>query len=796
MIHVLRHISLYLLTLLTASLASLQPAQAQQLQYFDLADVRLLDGPFLSATQVNRDHLLQFDPDRLLAPFLIEAGLEPKAKGYPNWESTGLNGHTAGHYLSALAGAYATLGDEECGRRLNYMVEELARCQQASGDGYVGGIPNSRQLWQQVAAGDIRAAGFSLNDRWVPLYNLHKTFAGLRDAYQVAGNEQARQVLIDLSDWCANLVSSLDNQQVQRMLICEHGGMNEVLADVAKITGDDKYLELAKRFSHREILEPLADEQDRLNGIHANTQVPKIIGFQRIASLGDDEQYHRAAQFFWDTVVGTRTIAFGGNSISEHFPAPSQSIDWIQHREGPETCNTYNMLRLTKQLFAASPEPRLADFYERALYNHILSSHHPVHGGYVYFTPARPRHYRVYSRPEQSFWCCVGSGMENHTKYGKFIYAHDDDSLYVNLFVASELDWKDKGIQVTQQTRFPDESSTALTFSMEAPSELSVRIRHPSWVRAGEFRLSLNGQEWPTPSKPGSYVAISRTWQDGDRLEVELPMQTVAEPLPYLDDYVALVHGPILLAAKTSEDDLTGIVAGEGRMDHVAQGPLRSLEEAPMLVSEPNQLPDLLKSVDGKPLTFTLASVIRPDSFDKLELVPFFRVHDARYMIYWRRVSPVEYEQVREEIEAAERARLALDRATVDHVTPGEQQPETEHNFRGERTETGVWQDRRFRHATGWFSYDLQAGQKADLTLRIAYFGSDRRHFDLLINGQQLAEVRLDAPQPDRFMEVDYPIPHEMIDKAKDGVFTVKFVAKEGSMAGGIYDVRLLKLVE
>ena len=764
---------------------------AQQVKLFPLSAVRLLDGPFLRAMEVNREHLLRHDPDRLLAPFLAEAGLEPKAKRYPNWESTGLGGHIAGHYLSALANTYAATGDKECLRRLNYMVGEMARCQQANGDGYVGGVPDSKRLWREIASGNIRSSGFSLNDRWVPFYNLHKTFAGLRDAYLVAGNQEAKKVLIGLADWCARLVSGLSDEQLQAILTCEHGGMNEVLAEVAAITGDRKYLKLAERFSHRTLLDPLAAGQDRLTGMHANTQVPKVIGFQRIAALGGDASYHRAAQFFWDNVVGHRSIAIGGNSISEHFPSPQQSIRWIESREGPETCNTYNMLRLSEQLYAGDPDPRFADFYERALYNHILSTQHPEHGGYVYFTPARPRHYRVYSSPEQSFWCCVGSGMENHTKYGQFIYAHSDGDLYVNLFMASRLTWKEKGVTVEQKTRFPDEPSTRLEFSLAKPIKLTVQVRHPWWVKSGEFRVSVNGKPWPADSEPSSYVAIRRTWHDGDQIEVALPMHTAAEPLPYLDDYVALVHGPIVLAAVTGTDDLDGLVAGTGRMDHVARGPLRPLPEAPMLVTDREDVDQWIEPAGDEPLEFSIAEVVRPDRYADLRLVPFYRVHDGRYMLYWRRFSPEKYATILAEMQAAEEAKIALDRATVDRVAPGEQQPETEHNFRGENTSTGIWQDRRFRHADGWFSYDLRPGNHRKLVLRVTYFGSDRRHFDILVNDRLLKEVNLQAPKPDQFIDVDYPIPAAMLQTA-DGMLTIKFAAKPNSMAGGIYGVRLL----
>ncbi|TWU00064.1 Non-reducing end beta-L-arabinofuranosidase [Botrimarina colliarenosi] len=766
--------------------------EAGRVEMFPLAEVELLDGPLRHAVEVNRATLLRHDADRLLAPFLLEAGLKPKAPKYPNWENTGLDGHTGGHYLSGLANTAAALDDDACRERLAYAVAELARCQEASGDGFVGGTPGSRELWEQVACGDIRAGGFSLNDRWVPLYNLHKTFAGLRDAYRVGGVEQAKDVLVRLADWCDTLVANLDDAQMQTMLQSEHGGMNEVLADVSVITGDEKYLRLAERFNHRWLLDPLAAGKDQLSGIHANTQVPKVVGFQKIASLNGDQRLHDAALKFWEIVVGHRTIAIGGNSISEFFPAPSQSIRWIEQREGPETCNTYNMMRLSEELFAVSPEARFADFYERAVYNHALSAQHPEHGGYVYFTPARPRHYRVYSQPEVCFWCCVASGMENQSRYGQFLYAHDPESLYVNLYAPSKLHWREKGVGVHQATRFPDEERTSLTFSVEKPVTISLRLRHPSWVPAGDFKVTINGEAQIIDSKPSSYVELKREWREGDRVDVELPMHTVAEPLPYLDDYVALVHGPIVLAAKTGTEDLDGLIADEARMAHVAAGPLEPTNEAPMLIGAAEEVTQQLRPVAGKPLTFTLADAIRPDAFDGIELTPFFRVHDARYMLYWRQLTEAGYAAALAAAEAAERAQLALDRATIDHVLPGEQQSEVGHQFRDEQSETGVWLSRRYRHGSGWFEYVLNAGDNRDATLRVTYFGSDQRRFTINVNGKELADVDFDAPKPGEFVEIDYPVPAEMIETADDGALAVRFAAKPGSMAGGVFDVRLI----
>ena len=321
------------------------------------------------------------------------------------------------------------------------------------------------------------------------------------------------------------------------MLTNEHGGMNEVLADIYALTGNDKFIELAKRFNHRAVLDPLINHQDKLTGLHANTQIPKIIGMERIAALIQDEKLHSGAKFFWETVTQNRSLAFGGNSVSEPFNPPDDFSRVVEHREGPETCNTYNMLRLTKELFAAEPRAVYSDFYERALYNHILASIHPTKPGYVYFTPIRPDHYRVYSQPEQCFWCCVGTGMENPGRYGEFIYARDKDGLYVNLFIPSELSASDDGIVLKQETIFPDEAKTHLSFKLEKPRTFTLNIRHPSWVKADDFAVKVNGRSIEVESAPSSYAAIRRQWKNGDTIDVKLPMHTYVERMPDGSDW-------------------------------------------------------------------------------------------------------------------------------------------------------------------------------------------------------------------------------------------------------------------
>jgi hypothetical protein len=425
---------------------------ASQLTSFPLVDVRLLDSPFKHAEQTNLQYLLAMEPDRLLAPYRREAGLPLKTESYGNWESSGLDGHIGGHYLTALALMYASTGNEVVLQRLNYMVDELKKCQEKNGNGYLGGIPDGDDAWKALAKGKIKVDNFSLNDKWVPWYNLHKTYAGLRDAYVYAGNETAKTMLIKLSEWALQLTEPLSDEQMELMLRSEYGGMNEIFVDVAELTGDKKYLNLAKRFSHRLLLNPLLEGKDELTGMHANTQIPKVVGFKRIADATGDKKWNDAARFFWETVVEERSVAIGGNSVKEHFHPADDFQAMIEDVEGPETCNTYNMLKLSKLFYESSGNLKYLDFYERGLYNHILSSQHPDTGGLVYFTPMRPNHYRVYSQVDKAMWCCVGSGIENHGKYGELIYAHQGDQLYVNLFIPSTLNWREKKIKVRQET--------------------------------------------------------------------------------------------------------------------------------------------------------------------------------------------------------------------------------------------------------------------------------------------------------------------------------------------------------
>lgn len=772
-------------------------SQAQDQLYadkFPIGDVTLLDGPLKQARDLNIQTLLQYDCDRLLAPYRKEAGLIPKAKTYPNWD--GLDGHVGGHYLTAMALNAAT-GDEECRRRMEYMISELEECAEAYnrnhpewGKGYVGGFPGSEKLWSTFKKGDF---GIYFGS-WAPFYNLHKMYAGLRDAWLYCGNEKAKNLFLGFCDWAIDLTAGLSDEQMEHMLGNEHGGMNEVLADAYAITKNEKYLECAKRFSHKRLFTPMSQRQDCLDNMHANTQVPKVIGFERISELSGNEIYHTASAYFWDVVTGRRSLAFGGNSRREHFPSNDACTDFINDIDGPESCNTNNMLKLTENLHRRNPEARFADYYELATFNHILSTQHPEHGGYVYFTPARPRHYRNYSAPNEAMWCCVGTGMENHGKYGQFIYSKKGDALYVNLFVASELSWKEKGIKLRQETGFPYSESSKITLT-EGKGKFTMLVRYPGWVKPGEFSVAVNGEQIPLISGPSSYVAIDRKWKKNDVIELTFPMHNSVKYLPNVPQYIALMHGPIMLGMKTGTEDMAHLIADDSRFGQYASGKKLSTDQAPILINNNiESIANQLQPIPGKPLHFTLTT--RMENPIHNELQPFFEIHDSRYMMYWLALSEDNYKGHLAQLAKAEQERQALEASTVDKVQPGEQQPETDHRMETDQSFTGNTNDCFWRDANNghYFSYLMQTKGQENIALRLKYWGVGEwksHEFDIFVDDVLVKSVNNTGKyRISEFKYEVYDIPAELL-KGKTQI-RVKFVAKPSKQIGEIYEVRLI----
>lgn len=765
---------------------------------FPLGDITLLDGPLKHARDLNVQVLLKYDCDRMLAPYRKEAGLQPRKPSYPNWD--GLDGHVGGHYLSALAINAAT-GNEECRKRMEYMISELQLVLDANNQrpeawchNYIGGVPNSAKMWTAFSKGDFGP----YFGTWAPFYNIHKMYAGLRDAWLYCGNEQAKNLFLKFCDWAVDITRDLNDGQMEKMLGNEHGGMNEVLADAYAITGEQKYLDCARRFSHKLLLVPMEEGKDCLDNMHANTQIPKVIGYQRIAELAHDVQYHNASEYFWEIVTRQRSLALGGNSRREHFPTKENCIDYINDIDGPESCNTYNMLKLTEDLNRVKPNGMYGDFYETAMFNHILSAQHPQHGGYVYFTSARPRHYRNYSAPNEAMWCCVGTGMEDHGKYGQFVWTHDkgvkaeDDALYVNLFVASELNWKDRKMVIRQQTAFPY-AETSVVEVAKGKGTFILKVRKPSWCE----NFTVKGVGFDADSyEENGFVCIKRKWKKGDQIKISMPMHACIKPMINVPQYVAIMYGPILLGMKTGTEDICGLIADDSRFGQYAGGKKLALDEAPILL--PKHLDDIaknLKPVPGKPLHFKLAT--RMENAIDGELQPFFEIHDSRYMMYWLALGENDYKAYMQKLADEEKARQALEARTVDKVNPGEQQPETDHNMEADVTERGNTEGVFFRDARDghFFSYLMQTKGETNLSLQLKFWGQDEwrtSEFDIYVNDKLLCSVNNSHRwRTTQFKTVDYAIPSEFVKGKKE--IRVKFVAHKGKQVGQIYGVRLVK---
>ena len=573
-------------------------------------------------------------------------------------------------------------------------------------------------------------------------------------------------------------------EDIQDMLRSEHGGLNETFADVAAITGDKRYLKLAHQFSHHTVLQLLLRQEDKLTGMHANTQIPKVIGFKRIADLEGNRDWSEAARYFWETVVNHRSITIGGNSVREHFHPADDFSSMLTSEQGPETCNTYNMLRLTKMLYETSADVHFMDYYERALYNHILSTQDPVQGGFVYFTPMRAGHYRVYSQPQTSFWCCVGSGMENHARYGEMIYGHKDNNLYVNLFIPSTLRWGDT--QIEQQTAFPDEEGSTLVISPEkGKKEFTLLFRIPEWTKPEALRLSVNGKRQNVTVKEG-YVSLNRTWSKGDKVRLELPMHLRAIALPDGSANYSILYGPIVLAARLGKQNQDGMFADDSRGGHIAAGPRLPLQTMPVIVGDKNNLLSHLKKVEGKPLTFTLSGVY-PERYEGMTVEPFFRLYECRYMVYWPVLSVQELQARQEQLAKEEKERAALDGMTADKVICGEQQPESDHFIRMENSRTGDDEGVHWREAAGWFSYRMKTNGKQVNKVRIRFRSEIRKDAKVWINGQEVGRL---AGKPASDVSVGiFDVPASMQSNEQ---LEIKIGKGNEKVTPHIYEVRLV----
>lgn len=597
---------------------------------FSLGEVRLLDSPFRQAMEKNADYLLSIEPDRLLHNTRRYAGLEPKGETYGGWEARGIAGHTLGHYLTALSQQYAATGDMRFRRRIDYIVSEMAECQKAYGDGYVGALPPLElQTMRNFREGIVEPLGpFNFKGgAWVPWYTEHKVLNGLKDAWTLGGSAQARDVALRLADWADSITAGLTQEQLQAMLSVEQGGMMDVLAELYVLTANPRYLDASRRFYHRAVLDPLLAHRDELPGKHANTQIPKVIGEARTYEATGDPNAREIAEYFWGLVAHHYSYVIGGNSENEHlFPEASMS-----HHLGAntaETCNTYNMLKLTEHVFRWDPRAEYADFYERALYNDILASQEPRMGMFTYFMSLKPGLFKTFSTPFDSFWCCVGTGMENHTKYGEAIYFHGRDDLYINLFIPSVLTWGEKGFSMEQRTDYPAGNQAEFSIISAPDSPLAIRVRCPGWA-AGPLTFELNGQALGVEGAPGSYAVIRRAWKKGDRLKVSIPMAVRTEAMPDAPEKVAFVYGPVVLAGDLGPAPRTATVPYSEDQDANLDAPPAAV---PVLTRPGAPIESLVVRSAGGPLEFHAAALGLPRG---IALRPFWEIRYDRYNVYW-----------------------------------------------------------------------------------------------------------------------------------------------------------------
>ena len=746
-------------------------ATLRQAHPFSLNDVRLLDGPFKHAQDVDAAYLLKLEPDRLLSRFREYAGLKPKAPHYGGWEAMSLSGHTLGHYLSACAMMFQATGDVRFRERAQYIIAELELCQQAHGDGYLAGFPDGRKAFEEVAKGNIRASSFNLNGVWSPFYTLHKLFAGLRDAHRLCQTPRALEIEVKLAGWVEKTLAGLNDEQLQQVLSCEFGGMNEVLADLSADAKDPRWMKLSHRFDHKAVYEPLARGEDCLPGLHANTQIPKFVGLAMRHELTGDKLDRQLAEFFHQRVTQHHSYVTGGNSECEYFGPPGELNHRLSTRT-TETCNTHNMLKLTRQLWLLEPRGALADYYERAMWNHILASQDPRSGMVTYFVPLRSGFSKHYTSPFDTFTCCLGTGMENHAAYGDNIYFHAGDVLWVNQFIASELNWRECGLTLRQDTRFPDDGVIQLTMTCAKPAELELRLRHPTWA-AGKLAVTINDQPQEASSTPGGYLSLRRTWNNGDRIRISIPMPLRLEAMPDNPSRVAIFHGPVLLA---------------GALDSAA----KSADAAPALVTGNRPPADWIKPVEGEPGAFRTIDVGRPRD---VKLIPFHRMHHQPYAVYWDLCTEQQLAQRQADARAEQALQAALDAMTVDRVTPGDGESEKQHNVRGEAMEADDYNGRNYRLSRGkWFSYDLAVLPDEPVSLVCTWWGGERpgnRIFDIFVDDQLLVAEKLPDDRPDRFYDRTYPLPPELT-RGKTKV-TIKLVARENRSTGGVFGMRTVR---
>jgi uncharacterized protein len=736
---------------------------------FNLHDVRLLAGHLKERLDQNRKYLLSLDANRLVHNFRVNAGLPSLAEPLGGWEAPNceLRGHFTGHYLSACALMYASTGDVHVRERGNEVVDALAQCQHALGSsGYLSAFPE--ELIDRVENG---------KRVWAPYYTLHKVMAGLLDMYVLCENKTALEVVKGMAMWTRRRAEKLDARQMQEMLKTEFGGMAEVLANLSVATADPAYLELARRFEKRSFLDPLAVRKDQLQGLHANTHIPQVIGAAREYELTGDASYREIASFFWDEIVDARSYVTGGTSNYEYWRDEPYKLDNELSQESHENCCTYNMLRLTEHLFSWSPNVRFFDYYERALFSGILPTYHPSVGGAImYYVPMKGGLFKMFGIPDSSYFCCNGSGIESFAKLGSNVYYKDENTVFINLFISSEAMWTEKGVTFTQETKFPEQEGTNITLKMKKPTQFTMKVRIPSWaVRTASVKV--NGEPVAMDIGSDGYLRLSKVWRQGENVRLSFPMRLSLSRFSSDPSIGAVLYGPIVLAGALGTQTMTKEMEdglGSADVDRmVSQG---AAMEYPSLIV-PNADPNLwIKAVKGKPLTFRTVNVGKPGD---VTLVPFYKLFGQRYAVYWNLYAPYEWKTMQD-------TRPSRSPGVVDKVIVGDHMSDHEHNFQAYRFQSGDRMGRKWVKSPISFRYDVNIDTLRGNTLLCSYWGGDKECvFEILVDGMPLAKESLMGGKDTQFIDVRYPIPDELI-RGKKRV-SVMFRAKGGKPTAELY---------
>lgn len=718
------------------------PFKAKQ---FDMKDVKVLSGEFKNAMDENFNYLIGMGAGRLLHNFRLNAGLPSNAKPLGGWEEpkVELRGHFTGHFLSACALMYSSTGDKRFIAKVDSLVNGLAECQnKLNRGGYLSAYPE--EFIDRVETG---------KPVWAPYYTLHKIFVGLIDVYTHMGNKKALEIAENMGMWVKSRTDKLTEAQIQKMLRIEFGGMNDMFYNLYAATGKEVYKTLAKRFEDKFVMDPLSNHEDKLKGLHVNTQIPKVIGAARAYELTGDKYYETIAKYFWKEITDARMYATGGTSNFEYWRAePYHLFDQLSS-DDHENCCTYNMLKLTGHLFALDPKPEYADYYERALLNGIMGTQHPnIGGAFMYYVSMLPGTWRVFCEPEYSYVCCSGTGIESFSKFGDNIYYYNDNSLFVNLFIASELNWKSRNLTLTQKTNFPDEQGTLLTLKLKQPSEFTLNLRVPYWAEKG-YTVKINGVVQNVTASTSSYLQIKRNWKNGDKIEISFPFELHINRMPDYPNRGAIMYGPVVLAGKMGTKQMNDAMKnGMGGEDIEKLSKEAPAMPVPKFVTDENELAKWIIQVKGKSLTFKTANAGIPE---EVTLIPFYRLSGERYSVYFDIYSKDEWKKFTEQ-------KIKIPAGAIDKFVFGDKFSNDEHNYQAWIAEKGEQEGRKWVKSRQWFRFDINVLPDKPVILRNTYYGDESNaEFYLSIDGNKIPTNKIEK-HGNEFYTVDYELPFEM----------------------------------